>query len=71
VRINSYASVALAFRSLCLGHGAFVSRKRFADIDGFSKGAVRLVAYITFIAFVGFKVALTDARNRSLLAQSH
>ncbi len=45
----------LTFRDLRFGPGAFVGRKRFADIDGFSKGAVRLAADITFIAFVGFK----------------
>jgi hypothetical protein len=46
------ASIPLTLRNLRLGLGAFAGRKRFRDIDGFSKGAVRLAAHITFIVFV-------------------
>ena len=46
------ASIPLTLRNLRLGLGAFAGRKRFRDIDGFSKGAVRLAAHITFIVLV-------------------
>jgi len=48
------AAVALALCNLCLSLGSFVSGKRSANVNGFSKGAIRLVAHIAFIACMRF-----------------
>jgi hypothetical protein len=48
------AAVALTFRNLRLCFSPFISRKRSANIDHFTEGAIRLAAYLASVACMRF-----------------